>query len=98
MAEVDIARNEIADPQMSRQVVDELTEVAASATDLARGVLGCAILDEGLHVEIEVEAPGWIERVAIPSPARPGAVKQAVQKVLRDLGLVAEPPSPVSGR
>lgn len=89
MAEVDIARNEIADPQMSRQVVDELSEVAASA--LARDVLECAILDEGLHFEIEVEGPGWTERVAIPSPARPGAVKDAVRKVLRDLGLVAEP-------
>jgi hypothetical protein len=91
MAEVGIARNEIADPQMSRQVVDELSEAAASATDLAQGVLGCAILDEGLHFEIEVEAPGWTERIAVPSPARPGAVKSAVQKVLRDLGLVVEP-------
>jgi hypothetical protein len=88
MAHLDIARNEIADPQVSRQVVDELTEVAASARALATEVLGCSILDEGLHVEIEVEAPGWTERVAIPSPARPGAVKDAVRKVLRDLGLV----------
>lgn len=92
MAEVDIARNEIADPQMSRQIVDELSEVAASATDLARDVLECAILDEGLHYEIEVEGPGWTERVEIPSPARPGAVKDAVRKVLRDLGLVVDPP------
>ena len=91
MAEVDIARNEISDPQVSRQVVDELREVAASATELARGVLGCSILDEGLHFEIEVEAPGWTERVAVPTPARPGAVKHAVNKVLRELGLVPEP-------
>ena len=51
------------------------------------GRLACSILDEGLHFEIEVEVPGWTERVAVPSPARPGAVRGAVEKLLRDLGL-----------
>ena len=91
MAEVEIARNEIADPQLSRQVVDEVVEVAAAARGLARETLGLAILDEGLHLEIEVEVPGWTERIAIPSPARPGAVKRAVAKVFLDLGLTTGP-------
>ena len=87
MAEVEIARNEIADPQLARQVADEVIEVAAAARGLARETLGLVILDEGLHLEIEVEVPGWTERIAIPSPARPGAVRRAVAQVLRDLGL-----------
>jgi hypothetical protein len=98
MADVEIIRNEIADPKVAHQFVDELTELAASASALARGVLGCSILDEGLHYEIEVEAPGWTERVAIPSPARPGAVRGAVEKVLRDLGLTIEPASTRRGQ
>ena len=64
----------MADPEIVR---NEIAEVA------------CSILDEGLHFEIEVEAPGWTERVAVASPARPGAVRGAVAKVLRDLGLTA---------
>jgi hypothetical protein len=87
MADVEFVRNEIADPQVSQQFVAEITEVAANASALARDVLACSILDEGLYFEIEVEAPGWTERVAIPSPALPGAVRGAVAKVLRELGL-----------
>ena len=52
-------------------------------------VRACAILDERLHLEIDVEVPGWTERVAVLSPALPGAVRGAVEKVLRDLGLSA---------
>ena len=91
MAEVDIALNEIADPQLARQVADEVTEVAAAARALVREAVGCRILDEGLHLEIEVEVPGWTERVAVPAPARPGAVKAAVAKIFRDLGLSPAP-------
>jgi hypothetical protein len=87
MTEVEIARNEIADPQLARQVADEVVEVAATARGLAREILGLAILDEGQHLEIEVEVPGWTERISVPSPARPGAVRRAVAKVFRDLGL-----------
>jgi hypothetical protein len=88
MAEVEVGRNEIADPEVANRFVSELNEVASSASSLARGVLGCAILDEGLHFEIEVEVPGWTERVAIPAPARPGDVRRAVTRVLRDFGLL----------
>jgi hypothetical protein len=88
MAQVEIGRNEIADPQLARQVADEVVEVAAAARGLARETL--VILDEGLHLEIEVEIPGWTERIAIPSPARPGAVKRAVAKAFRDLGLTTD--------
>jgi hypothetical protein len=88
MAEVEVGRNEIADPEVASRFVSELSEVAASASSLARDVLGCSILDEGLHFEIEVEVPGWTERVAIPAPAKPGDVRRAVARVLRDYGLL----------
>jgi len=52
-------------------------------------VRNLACLDEGMHLEIEVEVPGWTERVAVPSPARPGEVRGAVEKLLRDLGLTS---------
>ena len=55
-------------------------------------IAGCSILDEGLHFEIEIEVPGWTERVAVPTPARPGAVRRAVEKVLRDYGLTEPAP------
>ncbi len=87
MAEVEIGRNEIADPEVAQRVARELREVAASAPALGRDILGCSILDEGLHFEIQIEVPGWMERVAVPAPARPGAVRRAVEKVLRDYGL-----------
>jgi hypothetical protein len=83
MADVEFVRNEISDPQVAQEFVAEITRASA----LARDALACSILDEGLHFEIEVEVPGWTERVAIPAPARPGAVRGAVEKVLRDLGL-----------
>lgn len=48
------------------------------------------IAQQCLHFEIEVEVPvGWTERVAVPSPARPGEVRGAVEKLLRDLGLTS---------
>lgn len=74
MADSEFARNEIADPQVAQQVVAEITVAAATASALAR------------DFEIEVEVLGWTEPVAVPSPARPGAVRGAVEKVLRDLG------------
>jgi hypothetical protein len=89
MADVEFARNEIADPEVAQQVVAEITEVAATASP--RDAFSCSILDEGLYLEIEVELPGWTERVTVASPARPGAVRSAVAKVLRDLGLTAVP-------
>jgi hypothetical protein len=93
MADIELARNEIADPQLAQQVVDEITEAAAGASARARDiVLACSVLDEGLHFEIELEVPGWTERVSVPAPARPGAVRGAVEKMLRDLGLTSERP------
>jgi hypothetical protein len=89
MADVEFARNEIADPQLARQVVAEITDVAAGATSFDHDVLSCSILDEGLHLDISVEGPGWTETVAVRSPALPGAVRGAVEKLLRDLGLTS---------
>lgn len=87
MADVEFSRNEIADPQLAQQVAAEITDVEAQATAFAHEDLACSILDEGLHLEVAVEVPGWTETVAVASPARPGAVRGAVEKLLRDLGL-----------
>ena len=89
MAQVEIPRNEIADPQTASPAADEVAVIAAAARELARETIALAVLDEGVHLEIEVEVPGWTERIAVPAPARPGAVKAAVEKVFRDLGLTA---------
>jgi len=85
MANIEFARNEIGRSHMARHVGEEVTEVALTASTVAAHV--CSILDEGLCLEIEVEAPGWTESVAVRSPERPGAVRGAVEKVLDDLGL-----------
>ena len=85
MANVEFARNEIGGRQMARHVGEEVTEVARTTPTVAAHV--CSILDEGTRLEIEVETPGWTERVAVRSPGRPGAVRGAVEKMLRDLGL-----------
>ena len=87
MTDVEFVRNEIADPQVAHQVVSEILDAAGTASTDAGEPVACTILDEGRHLEIEVEVPGWTERVFVPSPARPGAVRGAVAKVLRDLGL-----------
>lgn len=50
-------------------------------------IAGRQVAQQGLLVEIEV--PGWTERVAVPSPSRPGEVRGAVEKLLRDLGLTS---------
>ena len=84
MAEVEFARNEIADPQGAQRVGSAVSD-AARAVSLAHDVLTPSIGDE-LRLEIAVEAPGT-EAVAVPSPTRPGAVRGTVEKVLRDLGL-----------
>lgn len=85
MANVGFARDEMSGPQMSRHLGEEVTEVARTASTVAAHV--CSILDEGVPFEIDVEVPGWTERVSVRSPARPGAVRGTVEKVLRDLGL-----------
>ena len=83
MGNVEFSRN-AASRQMARGVGEEFIEVARTASTVAAHV--CSILDEG-YLEIEVEVPGWTEGVTVASPARPGAVRGAVEKVLRDLGL-----------
>jgi hypothetical protein len=88
MAEVEIERNEVEDPVLARQIEDEIAEAAAPAAD-PEGGLACSILDEGLHLEIEVEVPGFVETVTVANPAEPGTVGRAVHRVLRDLGLTA---------
>ena len=37
--------------------------------------------------EIEVEVPGWTEPVAVQWPERPGEVRGAVEKLVREVGL-----------
>ena len=85
MANVEFARNEIAGRQMARHVGEEVAEVATTTATVAAPV--CSILDEGTSLEIEVEVAGWTDRMTVASPTRPGAVRGAVEKVLRDLGM-----------
>lgn len=89
MAHVEIARNELEDPALARQFEDEIAEAAAGAESPDDAPLGCAILDEGLHAEIELQVPGWTERVPVAYPTEPGDVRRALERVLRDVGLVA---------
>lgn len=49
--------------------------------------VGSAFVEETPHLEIAVEAPGLAKTVSVDSPARPGSVRTAVEKALRDLGL-----------
>ena len=88
MARVEIVRNEIADAALARRFEREI--VAAVALASSDATLPCAILDEGLHAEIEIELPEWTERVVVPYPSRVGDVRRAVRRLLRDLGLVEE--------
>jgi hypothetical protein len=89
MAQVEILRNEVPDAALAHRFEREIVE-AAAAMGPAGGPLTCAILDEGLHAEIEVERPDWTERVCIPYPVRPGDVRRAMKRVLTELGLVDE--------
>jgi hypothetical protein len=86
MARVAIRRNEVPDAAMAsrfeREIADALRHAGPSDTPFA-----CAILDEGLHAEIEIELPGWTERLVIPYPAGAGEVRRAVRRLLQDLGL-----------
>jgi hypothetical protein len=89
MAPVEILRNEIPDAAMAarfeREIADALAHAGPSDTAFA-----CAILDEGLHAEIEIELSGWTERLVIPYPAAVGDARRAVRRLLQDLGLVDE--------
>lgn len=87
MTHVEFGRNELSDPALARQFEDEIAE-AADVADAPDGLLACTILDEGLHAEIEMEVPGWTERVPVPYPARPGDVRRAVENVLRQVGFL----------
>jgi hypothetical protein len=86
MARVAILRNEVPDAAMAgrfeREIADALAHASPSDTPFT-----CAILDEGLHAEIEIELPGWTERLLIPYPAAAGDVRRAVRRLLQDLGL-----------
>jgi hypothetical protein len=89
MARVEILRNEIADPALARRFEREIV-AAVSLAGSSEATLSCAILDEGLHAEVEIELPGWTEHVVVPYPSRVGDVRRAVRRLLRDLGLVEE--------
>jgi hypothetical protein len=92
MVQVEILRNEVPEAALAQRFEREILEAAAGAGGSDER-LACAILDEGLHAEIEVELPGWIERVQIPYPTRPGEVRRAMTRLFRDLGLVEDRPS-----
>jgi hypothetical protein len=87
MAQVEILRNEVPDAALARRFEREIAEAAAGAGGSDERLV-CAVLDEGLHAEIEVELPGWMERVQVAYPAREGDVRRAMTRLLRDLGLM----------
>jgi hypothetical protein len=89
MARIEILRNEVPDAALAQRFEREIADAAASGGGSDER-LTCAILDEGLHAEIEVELPGWVERVQVPYPVRPGDVRRAMTRLLHDLGLVEE--------
>jgi hypothetical protein len=84
MGNLGFSRNDVA-LAMARHGGEEVTEISRTASTVAAHV--CSILDEGQSLEIDVEVPGWIDRMTVVSPTQPGAVRGAVEKVLRDLGL-----------
>jgi hypothetical protein len=88
MADIEIERNELEDPALARQFEEEIAEAAAGAEEGPDGPLGCDILDEGLHAEIELHFAGWTERVEIRYPPQPGEVRRATARALKAIGLV----------
>jgi hypothetical protein len=95
MAQVTIVRNEIPDAALAHRFAQEVAEAASSAGS-SDEPLACAILDEGLYAEIEIERPEWTERVRITYPAAAGDVRRAMTHLLRDLGLLDEPAAHLS--
>ena len=87
MADVELAHNENTVSRAGRQPDAESAEVAARASAIAQQVLASTIVREYSPFEIAVEVAGSTEAVSVHSPSRPGAVKGAVEKVLRELGL-----------
>jgi hypothetical protein len=95
MAQVTIVRNEVPDAALADRFAREVAEAASPAGPLDEPLV-CAILDEGLYAEIELERPEWTERVRVVYPARPGDARRAMTHLLRDLGLLAEPAAHLS--
>lgn len=89
MAQIQIRRNEVPDPALAQRLEREVLEAVALAGP-SDGPLACAILDEGLRVEIEFELPGWTETVCVAYPVQVGQVRRAVRRLLGDLGLIDE--------
>ena len=89
MAQVEILRNEVPDAVLARRFEREIAAAIALAGPSEEPLL-CTILDEGLHAEIEIELPGWTERILVPYPAKAGDVRRAVGRLLRELGIVDE--------
>jgi hypothetical protein len=89
VAQVEILRNEVPDAALARRFEREIAAALAHAGPFEDPLL-CTILDEGLHAEIEIELPGWTERILVPYPAGAGDVRRAVGSLLRDLGFVDE--------
>jgi hypothetical protein len=89
MADVEFAHHiETAGTQSRRQqTATDFVEVASRARAMAQDTLGSVTSWDDGDFEIAVEIAGGPEAVHVDSPARPGAVKGTVEKVLRDLGL-----------
>jgi hypothetical protein len=84
MAEVEAGQQAVV---VEHRIAAEMHDIAARASALAQEIIGSVVIAEVPRLEIAVEAPGLTKTVSVESPARPGAVRAAVEKMLRDLGL-----------
>jgi hypothetical protein len=87
MADVNFALIDLAPVEAIRPPVPDVADVVTRASAVAQEILNGAIVHDSARFEIAVEIAGSPEALSVHSPARPGAVKGAVEKVLRDLGL-----------
>jgi hypothetical protein len=91
MADVEIAPTPIADAQAAERFVDDVSAVASRASALAHEVVtGPSFSTDAGLLPIEVEVSGVTGSVMVAAHARPGAVRGAVEKALRDFGLARE--------
>jgi hypothetical protein len=87
MADTGISLDEVDEADLARRLEDEIRAAARTAFEPDEGLLGCSIIADGDHLEVPVELLGWSERAPVPLPARPGEVRPAVERVLKQIGL-----------
>jgi hypothetical protein len=87
MAQFEIALNEVRDRALAVRLEHEIGDAATGASEPDEGMLGFTILDEGHHVDIQMELLGQVERRAVSCHPGPGEVRRVVERFLSDVGL-----------